>query len=306
MKYNTETFIKRAQEKFPEYDYSKSVYTKARNKLIVTCPKHGDFEVSPDNHLNKNSGCPKCKYIKGSNTVKRKAAQTFVERARTVHGDKYDYSKVEYVDSHTKVCIICPEHGEFWQTPNNHLSGNKCKLCANEQISKNQTFSTQDFIQKASIIHNNKYNYDKVKYTSCRDKVIITCPIHGDFLQTADIHLRGCGCQKCNQSHGEKEIECILQDEEIDYIYQYKLTTEQRDFVIDFYLPKYNMFIEYNGQQHYVPIEYFGGEIQFQKQLNRDNLLRTYCKANNIQLVEISYNEKNIEKALKDILLSQS
>lgn len=194
MKYNTELFIQKAKEKFPNYDYSKSIYTKARNKLIVTCPIHGDFEVSPDNHLNKGSGCPKCKYTKESNTVKQKAAETFAQKARKVHGEKYDYSKVKYIDAHTKVCILCPKHGEFWQTPNNHLSGNGCKLCANEKISKDQTLSTQEFVEKASIVHNNKYNYSKVNYISSRDKVIITCPIHGDFEQTPDRHLRGNGC----------------------------------------------------------------------------------------------------------------
>lgn len=288
----TENFIQRAKELFPEYDYSKSIYTKAKEKLIVICPKHGEFLVSPDNHLSKRSGCPKCKGEKISSRQLSKGAKTFVEKAVKIHGNKYDYSKVTYINSHTKVCIICPEHGEFWQTPNNHLDGKNCPLCANRQISINQTKTNQQFIEEATLKHKGKYSYSKTNYVDAHTKVIITCPIHGDFEQTPDIHLRGCGCPKCNESHGERDVRDYLEEHNLNYIPQYRVSTESKSFRIDFFLPDYNMFIEYNGEQHYVPKDYFGGQITFQKQVERDNLLRKYCKDNDINLVEISYKEK--------------
>lgn len=297
----TQKFIEKAKEIFPEYDYSKSIYTKAREKLIVICPEHGEFLVSPDNHINKKSGCPLCKGKRIRKTVTKKAANTFIEKAKQIHGDKYDYSKVQYIDSHTKVCIICPEHGEFWQTPNNHLSGNNCSLCSNKMISENQTKTTQQFILEATAKHRGKYSYTKTNYTRARNKVIITCPIHGDFEQIAEHHLRGHGCPYCNKSHGEQKVENYLIDNEFKYISQYRIITPIRQFIVDFYLPDYNIFIEYNGEQHYVPKEYFGGELTFQKQINRDNLLREYCKENNIKLIEISYKD-DIEQILYDNL----
>ena len=112
-----------------KYDYSKAEYTNSLKKVCIICPEHGEFWQSPTNHLN-GCGCPKC------SNVKHKTTNEFIKESRTVHGDKYDYSKVEYVNAHTKVCIICPEHGEFWQTPNKHLLGHKCPKCSESIIEK--------------------------------------------------------------------------------------------------------------------------------------------------------------------------
>ena len=118
--------------------------------------------------------------------------QIFIERAKKIHGDKYNYSKVNYINITTKVCIICSKHGEFWQRPNDHLLGKGCSKCA-----FNRTLTTNEFIDKANKIHNNFYIYDKTAYKKAKEKVTITCPIHGDFLQTPQHHLMGCGCPKC-------------------------------------------------------------------------------------------------------------
>lgn len=109
----TEEFITKAREVHGDkYDYSKSVYTTKKEKVIITCPIHGDFEQSPDGHL-RGQGCPKCKFEKLANDS-RGTTEEFIEKAKQVHGDKYDYSKVNYVNARTKVCIVCSEHGEFW------------------------------------------------------------------------------------------------------------------------------------------------------------------------------------------------
>ena len=90
-----------------KYTYEHTVYKNSNSKVIVTCPIHGDFEVAPSHHIHSKSGCRKCCGNYQMNT------EDFIERAKDVHGDKYDYSKSEYINKNTKVCIICPEHGEF-------------------------------------------------------------------------------------------------------------------------------------------------------------------------------------------------
>ena len=116
----------------------------------------------------------------------------FVEKAIKIHGDKYDYSKVNYINSHTKVCIICKIHGEFLQKPSGHTSGKGCRKC-----SGSYSYSNKEWIEEAERIHDNKYDYSKVNYTKAHDKVIIICNTHGEFQQQANLHLTGSGCQKC-------------------------------------------------------------------------------------------------------------
>ena len=132
----------------------------------------------------------------------------FILKARKVHGDKYDYSKVDYVGSHMKVCIICPEHGEFWQTPSSHLSGRGCKKCGYIKNGNNNRTKFEDFVNKANIIHKFKYDYSKVDYVDNKTKVCIICPEHGEFWQTPNNHLNNHGCPYCfgNKKMNNKEF----------------------------------------------------------------------------------------------------
>ena len=125
----------------------------------------------------------------------------FVAQARKIHGNKYDYSKVEYVNSKTKVCIICPKHGEFWQIPYNHLKGFGCCQCGHEKTNASKMSNTQDFIKKAKQVHGDKYDYSKVEYIKSDIKVCIICPKHGEFWQTPNKHLYGDGCPKCGHEN---------------------------------------------------------------------------------------------------------
>lgn len=129
-------------------------------------------------------------------TKRSKTTVEFVEDAIKVHGNKYDYSNVQYENTHTKVEIICNEHGMFEQKPNSHLNGNNCMKC----VYPNKIVSTKDFIVKANIAHNNKYDYSKAQYIKTKSKVTIICPNHGEFQQTAYIHLKGSECPKCSRS----------------------------------------------------------------------------------------------------------
>lgn len=122
--------------------------------------------------------------MKYSNTAK------FIKKSQEIH-NKYDYSKVEYVDSKTKVCIICPTHGEFWQTPNSHLSGHGCPVCSSNKLSK------EEFLTRSRNLHENKYDYSCVNFVNTDTSVSIICPEHGMFLQKPSKHLSGHGCPKC-------------------------------------------------------------------------------------------------------------
>ena len=201
-KLTTEEFVKRAKEIHGDkYDYSKVEYTNNRTKVCIICPEHGEFWQLPSFHLN-GCNCPKCKG-KGMNT------EEFIKRAKEIHGDKYDYSKVEYTNNRTKVCIICPEHGEFWQTPDNHIHGHGCPFCKSDKLTEINSSSSECFIENAKKIHGNKYSYSKVKYINNHTPVCIVCPIHGEFWQTPNAHLSGNGCSRCSKKNKHTTCEFI-------------------------------------------------------------------------------------------------
>lgn len=171
-----------------KYDYSKIEYVDRQTKVTIVCPIHGAFTQSPTTHL-QGSGCPKCG---NDRTALRMNDESFIDKAKSIHGERYDYSKVEYVDNKKEVCIICREHGEFWQKPKNHLSGYGCPICSGRKKMR-----TIDFIKRAKQVHGDKYDYSKAEYKGNTEKVCIICPEHGEFWQQASNHLRGTGCPKC-------------------------------------------------------------------------------------------------------------
>ena len=120
----------------------------------------------------------------------------FLSKAKEIHGDKYDYSKVNYVDYHTPVTIICPIHGEFQQTPLDHLRSD-CKKCSTEKRAEMISLTTEEFIKRAREVHGDKYDYSKSVYTGYNNKITIICPVHGEFEQRASSHLEGYGCNLC-------------------------------------------------------------------------------------------------------------
>lgn len=261
-----------------KYDYSLIDYINNRTKVKIVCLDHGTFEQIPFTHLD-GTNCPKC----GKKKIEK---VEFVNFARKIHGDKYDYSMVgEIKNNKQKVKIICVEHGIFDQSFNNHVSKKSgCPSCINRNIKSN----SEEFIEKARKIHGDKYDYSLVDYKSNKVKVSIVCPKHGIFEQEPASHLRlKCGCRKCRQSKGEIKIIEILESLKIDFIYAYRVD----GFEFDFYLPPFNIMIEYDGEQHYRPIEYFGGEDKFIRQIHNDKIKNEYCHENNIRLIRISYLE---------------
>ena len=182
-----------------KYDYSKVNYINSRTPVCIICPEHGEFWQKPQSHLSGH-GCKLCAIkavARNGAKTKTYTTEKFIELAKKVHGNKYDYSKVKYVNSKEKVCIICPVHGEFWQMPNKHLSGYGCKLCGYEKVAKENTTSKEEFIKKSIKKWGNKYDYSKVEYANNSTKVCIICPEHGEFWQTPGNHLYFEGCPYC-------------------------------------------------------------------------------------------------------------
>ena len=182
------------------YGYEKVEYVNSTTYVIIKCPVHGDFTQIPASHLS-GTGCPQCGNIKQGD-VQRKTKAKFIEEAALVHGYEYDYSLVEYVDTHTNISIICKKdgHGKFNQAPNGHLHGSGCPKCGHIKTTRKLTKSTDDFVKQAKEVHPNKnYGYEKVAYVNAFTKVVIVCPVHGDFSQTPDKHLQGNGCKDCGK-----------------------------------------------------------------------------------------------------------
>ena len=225
----------------------------------------------------------------------------FIEKARQIHNDKYDYSKVNYVNSRTKVCIICPTHGEFWQTPHNHLKGYGCAECGKEK-SHLSKMTTEDFIVKSKEIHGNKYDYSKACYKTCDTKVCIICPEHGEFWQTPSNHMNGSGCPKCAN---EKRKNALLkdtklfidattlihngkpEDEIISLFSEIEHQQHNREILnvmeIDIYIPSLKLGIEYNGLRWHS--EEFGKDHRY----HLDKLNK--CNEQGIKLIQIFEDE---------------
>jgi hypothetical protein len=246
--YNTETFIEKAQKIHGnKYDYSKVEYKKSSEKVCIICPIHGEFWQTPNSHLN-GRGCPKCKAEKTRERCNM-GKESFIEKAREKHGDKYDYSKVEYKDNKTKVCIICPIHGEFWQTPTHHLSGEGCPKCKYSTIAQQQQMGNEEFIKKSREKHGDKYDYSLVNYINYETYVNIICPIHGVFKQSPDCHLHSGGCPKCGATLSKNEEELLNYIRSL--IGEDNVIERDRKILknkeIDILIPSMHLGIEYDG-----------------------------------------------------------
>lgn len=191
-KVTTEDFIRRGREVHGDkYDYSKAVYESATSNITIICPIHGEFQQRPANHY-IGRGCREC----GGN--KPLTVEKFIERAKEKHGNKYDYSKVNFSGVENKITIICPEHGEFIQRVMVHLKGFNCPRCGRESVAEKLSHSLDRFLEEAELAHGKKYDYSQVKYVNAHKKVKIICPAHGVFEQRPVNHVRGIGCSKCS------------------------------------------------------------------------------------------------------------
>ena len=363
-----EEFIQKAKEIHGDkYDYSKVEYVNSRTKICIVHPEYGEIWQKPHEHLVYKGGNPYA--------TKRLTTETFIEKAKNLYGDKYDYSLVEYKNGTTKVKIIChekdrygDEHGEFEVKPADFLCNkSKCRKCGgnyspkdisefsenlflkypewsrkyiipteNNVYKNNKTKikvfcneidkfgtihgeflikpcdlvngygcpkcgnnfrkTTQDFIKQANFIHNNKFDYTKSVYTNTKEKVCIICHEkdkcgneHGEFWQLPSNHLKGSGCPMCNEGKkSKKEIELynklLEHNLKIERWKTFEWLKYKKNLFLDIYLPDYNIAIEYQGEQHFVPVEKFGGVTDFKLRQIRDKVKKELCEKHGIKI----------------------
>lgn len=196
-KFTTTKFVADATYKHGTlYDYSEVEYKDSKVKVRIVCRLHGVFEQSPSKHL-MGQGCPKCALLKRG-MDKLSDTSEFMEKALRIpaHEGKYDYSEVDYVSATKKVSIICKEHGVFYQTPNDHLCGKGCPICALQTRGKD-SLGREEFIRRSQAVQKIAYDYSLVEYRTSKDRVKIICPTHGMFEQNAVDHMLGKGCRAC-------------------------------------------------------------------------------------------------------------
>jgi len=261
---NTDDFIEKAvlihDDKF---SYDKTIYLRNRDKVEIICKEHGSFFQTPNAHLYNKQGCPKCGALKSVNS-KRKSCEDFIEQANIVHDNFYCYDKSIYVRNCDQIIINCPIHGDFLQTPSDHLSGYGCSKCAKMKLSSLFRKSTQGFIDEASAIHSNNYCYDNVEYINAYTPISIICSLHGLFSQRPHDHLRGNGCPKCisRVSKGE-EIWLDFMGVELEYR-QYFANINNSKFYFDVFDPDTNTVYEFYGDYyHGNPNIYNGDDFNF-------------------------------------------
>lgn len=286
-KLTTEEFISRAKLVHGDkYDYSNCIYTGRDKKVCIICPEHGEFWQRADHHLDGH-GCPYC-------SGRGKTTEWFISQAKKIHGDRYDYSKVNYINSNKKVCIICPEHDEFWQYPYNHLRGATCKKCL--------SLKTSEFIDMAKRIYGDKYDYSQTKYVNTYTKVKIICPKHGEFWQRPDHHLSGFGCPHCSNSKMENLVCEKLKEYNIKYNVQktFNWLMWKNKMRLDIFLPEYNIAIECQGGQHFYPVNFYGGNEEYIDIVNRDKRKKELCNMHSIKV--LYYTDVKLEEYPYDVI----
>jgi hypothetical protein len=274
-----------------KYDYSKVDYQKNNIKVEIICKKvnHGSFYQTPNKHL-LGRGCPLCAN-ETRNDNKRRTLKQFIEESNKIHDFYYDYSDSIYTGALSYINIRCPKHGIFKQKANDHLNGHGCKYCGIEENAQKLLKSTDDIIQRAKEVHGDFFDYSKVQYKGIYERITIICPIHKEFNQIANVHLRGGGCPKCSKSKGEKLISKILDKHKISYKEQHKF--QECRYIIplpfDFYLYELSICIEFQGEQHYFEKEFWGGRKSFEYLKNNDSIKKEFCRNNKIGLIEVPY-----------------
>ncbi len=283
-------FIERAKSVHGDkYEYSLAEYITSHKMIKIICSIHGIFKIRPTNHLN-GQGCMKCG-VNSRSVLKTSNTDEYIKKVKAIHGDKYDYSLVNYIKAEDKIKIVCEKHGVFEQRTYTHLSGGGCVKCYHDS----KLLTQNEYIERCKLIHDGKYDYSLVSYLGGDKKIKIICPVHGVFEQKATIHIFGGGCKMCFESRGEIKILKFLTINNVFNIREkrFEYCKNLNTLPFDFYLPNHNMLIEFDGQQHFEPIKYFGGEKRYQQLKINDEIKNTFAKESNIKLIRIKYNQIN-------------
>ena len=317
---NTDTFVAKALAIHGDrLTFSKTVYGRSnKEKVVVTCPTHGDFAIKPNAILN-GQGCPSCGKQRGG-AAQRKSLEQFLSDAAAAHGDRYDYGKVEYVNSVTPVTIICNLHGEFRQKPAYHTHSKAgCPQCGVDRANQVKLLTFESFIQQVRAVHGARYTYPEQTLTGTKGDVRIICPEHGEFLQRPNNHTNGAGCPRCwsGTAKWEMELQDALQESGLTALTNQRVLGQKE---IDVLLPEINVGIELHGlywhSDKFIPstahadklaaaeaagirlLQVFEDEWKDRRNAVMHLILRVCGKgasigARNLQLLEISAREAN-------------
>ena len=311
----SEKYFQKAKNKYGNIcEYDETSYKSQSEKITLICRKHGIIcHPSASNHLYLGTlACPQCKKEKTQKALSI-TTEEFVQRAKKLHGDIFDYSKSVFVRFHDKVEIICKKHGPFWSNANDHLSrkpGQGCPECKKEISGQYKKLSFEEFIARAKVIHTNKYEYIKPQTwrNTQTERIEIICPIHGSFIQRVGDHLYlKCGCPTCCESLGEKAIAEYLvnsgilfeREKTFDWLINPKTG---KHLPVDFYIDDLKLVIEVDGGQHRYPVEHFGGKQAFESSKYKDRLRETFCYQNGITLIRIFYSDRReVHKTINEL-----
>ena len=302
MKSTFESFVKRAHDvHHNKFKYLDDAYKGISQKITIICPVHGLFLQRGSDHLN-GCGCNKCGII--VKTSKNRMSQDeFIQNANIIHNNRYDYTNVNYVNSITKVSIICKEHGIFEQDPAMHLHGTGCPVCAYIQRKESLTEDFSEFVQKVSNVHANVYKYLKIYYVGKIRYADIMCNKHGTFTQNTSNHIQGSICPKCannGSSNLETQICTLLDSWGVIYEHRKKLSDKKQTKEVDLYIPSKKIAFEINGRYWHSELAGKDRSYHINKTL--------FCEQLGIRLVHIMEEEfKNIEllkSKLQNILRS--
>lgn len=297
-----ETFLAKAKEiHHNKYDYSKVEWKNTYTSITIICPIHGEFNQIPQNHIRLKCGCRKCGREIAKGKIYKYTTEFFVEEAKKVHGNRYDYSKSQCNNATGKVDIICKEHGKFRQNANQHLKGHGCPKCNFDKMAVDRSMGKEIFISKSKELFGDRYDYSKVDYINGQKKVCIACKIHGDFHVAPNNHLSNkSGCPICNESKLEREVTSILNILEIKFerFKRFKWLGRQS---LDVYLPGLMIAIECQGVQHFKPIDFAGkgekwAQSNFRLNVKRDNYKLEKCVANSIKMIYVIDNNEFLNK----------
>jgi len=310
-RWNTEKWIAKAQSVHGDlYDYSLANYQGSWELVDIICSVHGLFPQKAAVHSTMGSGCPKCGRIKMAESLSYTTEEA-IRMAKDIHGtEKYDYSEFVYYprknEKQKKSTIICKKHESFLQTAKDHISGKGCTKCKIEKIKEILTWSNKQYIAKARKIHKNLYDYNNLDYRGMKEKVSITCSIHGLFWQSAEGHLDGNGCQRCRHSKGELAVAEFLESQDIEFEVEKRFKDCKRKYRLpfDFYMPSIPALIEFDGEQHFKPARWTKDKSRALQRLQyvqeNDVIKNDWAKTNNIPLFRIRYDE-DINEALEKI-----
>jgi hypothetical protein len=295
LKYTTEEWKAKAIEIFGDrFDYSESVLTGLSEPITILCKEHNiKFQMQARTHLDGRSGCKECRR-KGHSSNTQKFLAGLAKNRNDL--DDYDLSNIVYKNNIKKVHVICLKHGDFWARPAKLLQGTRCPECAKID----NRLSIKELFERCEKVHGDTYDYSLVNnYTGYQCSIDIICKKHGEFRQKAGDHLAGNGCPICCEPRGEFAVRDFLKNNGYKFKRQAKFDDciDRAKLSFDFMVMHNGIdyLIEFQGSQHFKP-KSFGSKEQtaeemFYGVLRRDNIKRQYCYANDIPLLEISYEE---------------